>query len=139
MALARSKRTYIIAWDGCGSLPSRNGRRITAGLDRHFKTNHWHRLAFPISVLSPQDRQILKTASYMIWETEMNSIENGKDPPASVNLDYYVTCPRPRLRRVKTNDFQAINPIYVLKPFCVYSSLLLICFFHHDLSFGNHI
>ena len=62
MASARSKRTYFIAWDGCGSLPLRNGRRITAGRDRHFKTNH--RSAFPISVLSPQDRQILKTASY---------------------------------------------------------------------------
>ena len=45
MALARSKRTYTIGWDGCGSLPFRNGRRITAGLDRHFKTNH--RLAYP--------------------------------------------------------------------------------------------
>ena len=62
MASARSKRTYIIGWDGCCSLPSRNGRGITAVLDRHFKTNH--RLAFPISVLSPQDRQILETASY---------------------------------------------------------------------------
>ena len=61
MASARSKRTYTIGWDGCCSLPFRNGRRITAGLDRHFKTNH--RLAFPISVLSPQDQQILETAS----------------------------------------------------------------------------
>ena len=92
MALARSKRTYIIAWDGCGSLPSRNGRRITAELDQHFKTNH--RLAFPISVLSPQDRQILETASYMIWETnEFN--RKWQRPPASVNLDYHVTSPPP--------------------------------------------
>ena len=29
--------------------------------------------------------------------------------------------------------------IYVLKPFCVYSSLLLRCFIHHNISFGNHI
>ena len=64
MALGRSKRTYTIGWDGCGSLPFRNGRRITAGRDRHFKTNH--RLACPISVLSPQDRQIHETASFMI-------------------------------------------------------------------------
>ena len=54
MASARLKWTYTIGWDGCGSLPFRNGRRITAGLDRLFKTNH--RSAFPISVLSPQDR-----------------------------------------------------------------------------------
>ena len=77
MALARSKRTYIIAWDGCGSLPSRNGRRITVGLDRHFKTNHRHRLAFPISVLSPQDRQILETGSLNI-NLEQLSHENKK-------------------------------------------------------------
>ena len=62
MASARSKRTYTIGWDGCGSLPFRNGHGITAGLDRHFKTNH--RLAFPISVLSPQDRHIRETASF---------------------------------------------------------------------------
>ena len=53
---------YHIVWDGCGSLPLRNGCGITAGLDRHFKTNH--RLAFPISVLSPQDQQILETRSF---------------------------------------------------------------------------
>ena len=64
MASARSKRTYIIALDGCCSLPFRNGRGITAGLNRHFKTNH--RLAFPISVLSPQDRQIHETASFCL-------------------------------------------------------------------------
>ena len=29
--------------------------------------------------------------------------------------------------------------IYVLKPVCVYSSLLLICFIDHNISFGNHI
>ena len=68
MALARSKRTYIIAWDVCGSLPSRNGRRIMARIDRHFKTNH--RLAFPISVLSPQDRQILETTSLVLPSLE---------------------------------------------------------------------
>ena len=62
MASARSKRTYMIGWDGCGSLSFRNGRRIMAGRDWHFKTNH--RLACPISVLSPQDRQILETASF---------------------------------------------------------------------------
>ena len=38
MPSARSKWTYIIGWDGCGSLPIRNGRGITAGLDRHLKT-----------------------------------------------------------------------------------------------------
>ena len=62
MASARSKQTYTIGWDGCGSLPFRNGHRITTRLDRHFKTNH--RLAFPISVLSPQDHQIHNTASF---------------------------------------------------------------------------
>ena len=60
---------------------------------------------------------------------------------ASVNLDYHDLCPARglSLRRVKTNDIQAINPIYVLKPFCVYSSLLLKCFIDHNISFGNHI
>ena len=45
MASDRSKRTYIIGWDGCGSLPIGNRRGITAGPDRHFKANH--RLAYP--------------------------------------------------------------------------------------------
>ena len=53
MASARSKRTYIIGWDCCGSLPLRNGRGITAGLNRHFKTNHTL-TQVSLSVLSPQ-------------------------------------------------------------------------------------
>ena len=72
MESAQSKRTYTIGWDGCGSLPLRNGRRITAGRDRDFKTNH--RSAFPISVLSPQDRQILQTGSF---NNEKNALNPG--------------------------------------------------------------
>ena len=43
MATDRSKRTYIIDWDGCGS-PTLRLKEMDAGsgpdrLDRHFKTN----------------------------------------------------------------------------------------------------
>ena len=55
MASARSKRTYTIGWDGCGSLPFRNGRRITAGRDRHLKKKK--RLAIrPVPTGSPDPR-----------------------------------------------------------------------------------
>ena len=59
--------------------------------------------------------------------------------PAPVNDKAYIPCPARGLRRVKRSDFLAINPIYVLKPVCVYSSLLLRCFIDHNISFGNHI
>ena len=59
--------------------------------------------------------------------------------PAPVAIKAYSECPARGLRRVKRSDFLAINPIYVLKPVCVYSSLLLRCFIHHNISFGNHI
>ena len=43
MASDRSKRTYIIGWDVCGSLPLQL-KEMDAGLraktDRHLKTNH---------------------------------------------------------------------------------------------------
>ena len=67
MASARSKRTYIKGWDGCGLLPIRNGRRITARLDRHFKINH--RLAFPSC--PRMDPQIHGPGSYMLSVTYM--------------------------------------------------------------------
>ena len=43
-----------------------------------------------------------------------------------------------------TEASEKVNPrlniiIYVLKPVCVYSSLLLRCFIDHNISFGNHI
>ena len=61
-------------------------------------------------------------------------------PTAPVAIQAYMPCSARGMRRVKTNDSQAIYPIvYVLKPFCVYSSLLLRCFIDHNISFGNHI
>ena len=89
MASARSKRTYIIGWDGCCSLPFRNGRRITAGRDRHFKTNH--RLACPISVLSPRDRQILQTASLKLAQGKF-TFGQGICRENTTNLKIKIQC-----------------------------------------------
>ena len=61
----------------------------------------------------------------------------------TVAIKPYSACPVRGLRRVKTNDLQSNISFkterYVLKPYCVYSSLLLRCFIHHNLSFGNQI
>ena len=95
----------------------------------------------------------------MIWETYSNEFNlkrlklseartvntlTGPTPMAPVNdKSLQPVPPHPRLRRVKTNDFQANNTNItlkcILKPFCVCSSLLLRCFIHHNISFGNHI
>ena len=93
----------------------------------------------------------------MIWETYRNEFNRNRlklsetetviprddltepSAPAPVNDKAYIPCPARGLRRVKRSDFLAINPIYVLKPVCVYSSLLLRCLIDHNISFGNHI
>ena len=70
MASDQSKRTYIIGWDDCGSLPLRL-KEMDGGLrpdrpDRHFKTNH--RLKLALESLYPScphmDRQIHGPGSY---------------------------------------------------------------------------
>ena len=86
MALAQSKRTYIIGWDGCGSLPIRNGRRITPGPDRHFKTNH--RLAFPSC--PHMDRQIQETASFKL---KIKCIKSCRDLTLEENSTFYNSVP----------------------------------------------
>ena len=86
----------------------------------------------------------------MIWETYRNEFNRNKlklsetetvvppvdltepSPTAPVNDKAYSACSARGLRRVKRSDFLAINPIYVLKPFCVYSSLLLGCTWSHQ-------
>ena len=93
----------------------------------------------------------------MIWETYRNEFNRnklklsetetvnprvdltGRTAPASVTLrlSMPVSSPGPEAS-------EKVNPriniiIYVLKPVCVYSSLLLRCFIDHNISFGNHI
>ena len=62
MASARSKRTYTIGWDGCGSLPFRNGLEQPDSIDISKQTTAQVSF-FDMSVLSPQDRQIHETVS----------------------------------------------------------------------------
>ena len=96
----------------------------------------------------------------MIWETYSNEFNRNRlklsetetvipredlteaTAPAPVNDKAYSACSARGLRRVKRSDFQSISfktERYVLKPFCVFSSLLLRCFIDHNISFGNHI
>ena len=93
----------------------------------------------------------------MIWETYRNEFNRNKlklsetetviprvdlteqtaPAPGTLRLSMPVSFP-------ETEASEKVNPrlniiIYVLKPVCVYSSLLLRCFIHHNISFGNHI
>ena len=64
----------------------------------------------------------------------------GCTPMASVTLTLSmpVSSPGPEACEFQSNiSFKTER--YVLKPFCVYSSLLLRCFIDHNISFGNHI
>ena len=54
---------------------------------------------------------------------------------ASVNLD----CQGRSLPRGPGVCISFKTERYVLKPFCVYSSLLLRCFIDHNILFGKHI
>ena len=97
----------------------------------------------------------------MIWETYNNEFNRNRlklsetetmisredliEPtaPGPVAIKAYSVCSARGLRRVKRSDFQSNISFkterYVLKPFCVFSSLLLRCFIDHNISFGNHI
>ena len=58
--------------------------------------------------------------------------------PVTLRLSMPVSSPGPGACEFQSNiNFK--TEIYVLKPFCVYSSLLLRCFIDHNISFGNHI
>ena len=97
----------------------------------------------------------------MIWETYRNEFNRNKlkrsetetvipredltepTPTAPVAIQAYSPCSARGLRRVKQSDFKSNISFkterYVLKPFCVYSSLLLRCFIDHNISVGKHI
>ena len=94
----------------------------------------------------------------MIWETYRNEFNRNKlklsetetviprvdlteqtaRAPGTLRLSRPVSSPGPGACEFQSNiSFKTER--YVLKPFCVYSSLLLRCFIDHNISFGNHI
>ena len=63
--------------------------------------------------------------------------EQTAPAPGTLTLSMPVSSPGPEAS-------EKVNPrlniiIYVLKPVCVYSRLLLRCFNDHNISFGKHI
>ena len=93
----------------------------------------------------------------MIWETYRDEFNRNKlklSETETVNPRVDLTepsAPGPVTLRLSmpvyspgTEASEKVNArlnmiIYVLKPVCVYSSLLLRCFIDHNISFGNHI
>ena len=90
----------------------------------------------------------------MIWETYRHEFNRNRLKLSEVwpenlgglhrpgigqlRLPRPVSSPGPRACEFQSNiNFK--TEIYVLKPFCVYSSLLLRCFIDHNISFGKHI
>ena len=93
----------------------------------------------------------------MIWETYRDEFNRNKlklsetetviprvdlteqtaPAPGTLRLSMPVSSPGPEASEKVNARLNMI--IYVLKPFCVYSSLLLRCFIDHNISFGNHI
>ena len=94
----------------------------------------------------------------MIWETYRNEFNRNKlklsetvtviprvdlteqtaPAPGTLRLPMSVSSPGPEACEFQSNiSFKTER--YVLKPFCVYSRLLLRCFIDHNISFGNHI
>ena len=58
--------------------------------------------------------------------------------PGTLRLSMPVSSPGPGACEFQSN-INIKTEIYVLKPVCVYSSLLLRCFIDHNISFGKHI
>ena len=64
--------------------------------------------------------------------------EQTTTAPGTLSLPMPVSSPGPGAFEFQSNiNFK--TEIYVLKPFCVYSSLLLRYFIDHNISFGKHI
>ena len=64
--------------------------------------------------------------------------EQTATAPGTLRLSRPVSSPGPGACEFQSN-INIKTEIYVLKPVCVYSSLLLRCFIDHNISFGNHI
>ena len=58
--------------------------------------------------------------------------------PVTLRLSMPASSPGPGACEFQSN-INIKTEIYVLKPVCVYSSLLLRCFIDHNISFGKHI
>ena len=87
------------------------------------------------------NRNSLKLSETETVNPRVDLTEQTAPGPGTLRLSMSVSSPGPEASEFQSNitiiSFKTER--YVLKPCCVYSRLLLRCFIHHNISFGNHI